>query len=68
VSSEQPEPERFIFPAISGSSTNHFAESIELTISLECRRFRAAVFLFRPSCHSLGLSEAEQLRISTKTV
>ena len=44
VSSEQPEPERFICMAISGSSTNDFAGSIELTISLECRHFRLRFF------------------------
>jgi hypothetical protein len=59
---------RFICMAISGGSTKDFAGSIELTISLECRHFWVAVFLFRPSCRSLGLSKAEQLRISTKTV
>ena len=35
VSPEQPEPDRFISMGISGSSTNDFAGSIELTISLE---------------------------------
>lgn len=64
----QPEPDRFTFMGISGSSTNDFSGSIELTISLEGRHFRAVVFLFRPSCRSLGLSDAEQLRMATKTV